>query len=58
MPAAMTAAMICHGAWFVDGAGGEAGDGEGVRDLVDRAAEVEAHHQAEDHAEQRWRWRR
>ena len=31
---------------------GEPGGGEGVGDLVDRAAEVEAHHRAEDGAEQ------
>ena len=49
MPAAMTAAMICHGAWWSTL---RPGDGEGVGNLVDRAAEVEAHHQAQDDAEQ------
>ena len=50
MPAAITAAMILSEAVVV---GGEARGGERVRRLVDRAAEVEAHHQAEDDAEQR-----
>ena len=51
MPAAMTVAMICHGAWLVGAAGAQAGYCEGVGNLVDRAAEVEAHHEAKDDAE-------
>ena len=49
MPAAITAAMISKRR---RGRRGEAGGGERVGRLVDRAAEVEAHHQAEDDAEQ------
>ena len=49
MPAAITAAMIRSDAGV---GGGEPGGGERVGRLVDRPAEVEAHHQAEDDAEQ------
>ena len=53
MPAAMTAAMIFScGLSDAAPAVGEAGGGEGVGDLVDRTAEVEAHHRAEDGAEE------
>jgi hypothetical protein len=52
MPAAMTAAMILScGASVASADGGQAGGAEGVGDLVDRAAEVEAHHRAEDEAQ-------
>ena len=54
MPASMTAAMIFScGASLAGGRrAADAGGGEAVGDLVQRAAHVEGHHQAEDHAEQ------
>ena len=53
MPAIMTAAMIfSSGASSAEARRPEPGDGEAVGDLVERAAHVEGHHQAEDDAEQ------
>lgn len=55
MPAAITAAMIISGAGFSATEPAPAGYREGISDLVDRPAQIDGHHQAQDQAEDRRR---